>query len=87
MGVPFPSMLYIFKFRLNDTIKIDGVADVDSTFVVSSPNRYYSELEELSSLTVRSCLCCDYFVLIGEEDDRYDSSAEVLILSDFIILR
>ena len=87
MGIPFPSMLYISKFYLNSSSKIDGVTDVDSTLIVSSPNRYSSELEKLSSIAVRSFLRCDYFVVIVEEEDRDCSSAEVFSLSDSSIHR
>ena len=69
------------NFYLNGSIKIDGDVDVDPTLVVLFPNRYSSELEELSSFAVRSHLRCDGFVLIVKEDDRDDSSVEVFSLS------
>ena len=80
-------MLYISKLYLNSYIKIGGVADVDSSLIVSSPNRYSSKLEKLSSIAVRSFLRCDGFVVIVEEEDRDGSSAEFFSLSDFSIYR
>ena len=75
------------KFYLNSSIKIDGDVDVDPTLVVLFPNKYSSELEELSSFAVRSRLRCDGFVLIVKEEDGDDLSVEIFSLSDSNICR
>ena len=67
-GVPFLIMLLVSKFCLNGYINIDGDANVDSTLVVSSPNRHFSDVEEVSSLIIKSLLRCGGFVVIVEEE-------------------
>lgn len=74
--VPFLIMIHVSNFCLNGFINIDSDADVDSTLVVSLPNRYFSDIVKVSSLIIKSLLRCGDFVVIVEEEDIDDSSVD-----------